>query len=359
MKKAVIFTYIPSPYRTVVFDELEKMDSTALQVVYMSKGDSKFDWRNQSFFHQPIFMDDQMARKGKLSLIQAVWRLLNIENPQAVITCGFTLPMLVAMLWAVINRRKRLVNTDAWINIEKHYSWKHRWIRRIIYPRVHAAIPVSEKGKLMFKQYGVAEEKIFISHYAIDHDHYIATSVQEKDFDLIFSGQMIERKMPQFFAQVVKNLKKRRPDLKVLILGNGELKDSLLSKLKEIDVYWEYPGFVQPDQLPRFYSRAKVLLFPTLSDSWGVVANDAMSSGTLVMTCENAGCAHEIVEHGVNGWVLPLEADLWVSQLETVLSDDQLYKQFREHALMQAEKYHPKKSAKMLLAAISFVLLPE
>lgn len=359
MKKAIILTYIPSPYRTVVFDELENLDNTALQVVYMSKGDSKFDWKKQSFSHQPIFIEDQMASKGKWSLIKAVWSLLKKENPQAVITCGFTLPMLAAMLWALINGKKRLVNTDAWTKIEQAYSWKHRWIRKIIYPSVHAAIPVSEKGKTMFKHYGVAEEKIFISHYAIDHDHYVATSVQEKEFDLIFSGQMIERKMPMFFAQVVQELRKHKPDLKVLIIGNGELKETFLNKIKETGVHWEYPGFIQPDQLAAYYSRAKVLLFPTLSDSWGVVANDAMSSGTLVMTCDNAGCANEIVEHEVNGWVLPLETDLWVKSLETVLSDDQLYHRLRSQALIQAEKYHPKKSAEMLLAAISFVLLPE
>jgi glycosyltransferase involved in cell wall biosynthesis len=89
------------------------------------------------------------------------------------------------------------------------------------------------------------------------------------------------------------------------------------------------------------------------------VANDAMASGTLVMTCDNAGCANELVQHNINGWVLPLDVQAWVHQIEMALKDYQVYSALRQQALLDIEKYHPKKSADMLKAAISFVLLPE
>jgi glycosyltransferase involved in cell wall biosynthesis len=359
MKKAIIFTYIPSPYRTIVFDELEKMDDTALQVVYMSKGDAKFAWKNQQYEHNPIFLEDKISGQGKWKMACAILKLLNEQKPQAVITCGFTWPMLLVMSWAFLNGKKRLVNTDAWEKIEGAYSRIHKIIRRLIYPTVHAAIPVSEKGKLMFRNYGIPEKRIFISHYAIDNDRYRLMSSELKKFDLIFSGQMIDRKMPFFFSSVVAELKKNLPNLRVLILGNGELKESFMQRMRETGVDWEYPGFIQPQDLPRYYSSAKILLFPTQSDSWGVVANDAMASGTLVMTCDNAGCANELVKHNVNGWVLPLDTIQWVNQIEMALKDNQVYTALRQQALIDIEKYHPKKSAEMLKAAISFVLLHE
>ncbi len=359
MKKAIIFTYIPSPYRTIVFDELEKMDASALQVVYMSKGDAKFAWENQQYQHNPIFLQDKISGKGNWAKLRGIWKLLNDQNPQAIITCGFTWPMLLVMFWAKWHGKKRLVNTDAWEKIESAYSGIHKLIRKIIYPSVHAAIPVSEKGKLMFRNYGIDEKKIFISHYAIDNDRYRLFSSDEKTFDLIFSGQMIERKMPFFFTAVVAELMKKKPDLRVLILGSGELKEAFIQSLKDVGVDWEYPGFIQPQELPRYYSSSKILLFPTQSDSWGVVANDAMASGTVVLTCDNAGCANELVRHNQNGWVLPLDAVVWANQIEGFLKDELQYQKLRAQAIKDVEKYHPKKSAEMLKAAISFVLLHE
>ena len=359
MKKAVIFTYIPSPYRTIVFDELEKMDPTALQVVYMSKGDAKFDWRDQQYAHNPIFLEDVFSGHGKWKKARSIWKLLNDQKPKAVITCGFTWPMLLVMLWAFLHRKKRLVNTDAWEKIESAYSIIHKLIRKIIYPTVHGAIPVSEKGKLMFLNYGVREQRIFISHYAIDNDRYKLMSSSNKEYDLIFSGQMIDRKMPFFFSNVVSELKKRIPELRVLILGSGPLKDVFIQSLKDMEVEYYYPGFIQPQELPVYYSLAKILLFPTQSDSWGVVANDAMASGTLVMTCDNAGCANELVLHQRNGWVLPLDHHIWARQIDIALKDQNVYSELRRHAMKDIEKYHPKKSAEMLKTAISFVLLPE
>jgi glycosyltransferase involved in cell wall biosynthesis len=263
------------------------------------------------------------------------------------------------MLWAFLHRKKRLVNTDAWEKIEAAYSPIHKLIRKVIYPTVHGAIPVSEKGRLMFRHYGVKENRIFISHYAIDNDRYRLMTSSDKSFDLIFSGQMIDRKMPFFFSEVVSEVKKAIPALRVLILGSGPLKDAFMQSLSELQVDYEYPGFIQPQELPRYYSSAKILLFPTQSDSWGVVANDAMASGTLVMTCDNAGCANELVQHNINGWVLPLDVQAWVRQIEMALKDYQVYSALRQQALLDIEKYHPKKSADMLKAAISFVLLPE
>jgi glycosyltransferase involved in cell wall biosynthesis len=77
------------------------------------------------------------------------------------------------------------------------------------------------------------------------------------------------------------------------------------------------------------------------------------------MTCDNAGCANELVLHQRNGWVLPLDHHIWARQIDIALKDQNVYSELRRHAMKDIEKYHPKKSAEMLKTAISFVLLPE
>jgi glycosyltransferase involved in cell wall biosynthesis len=42
------------------------------------------------------------------------------------------------------------------------------------------------------------------------------------------------------------------------------------------------------------YRSADALIFPTLEDVWGLVANEAILSGLPVLCSQYAGCAHEL-----------------------------------------------------------------
>ena len=64
-----------------------------------------------------------------------------------------------------------------------------------------------------------------------------------------------------------------------------------------------FVGRLRNDELPSWYSAADVLLLPSRQDSWGLTVIEAMAAGCVVVTSEYTG-AHEIVERGVNGYVL-------------------------------------------------------
>ena len=94
--------------------------------------------------------------------------------------------------------------------------------------------------------------------------------------------------------------------LKIKIIGNGPLKKLIIQKIKKIGVAYEYKGFVQPDSIIKEFSNAKIFLFPTSSDGWGVVANESCMAGTPVITCNNAGAANELIINNFNGFVINL-----------------------------------------------------
>ena len=66
-------------------------------------------------------------------------------------------------------------------------------------------------------------------------------------------------------------------------------------------------GFVQKNALPAYYSLADVLVFPTQSDPWGLVVNEAMACGSPVIATDVAGCAADLLKDGWNGVVVPAE----------------------------------------------------
>ena len=65
-----------------------------------------------------------------------------------------------------------------------------------------------------------------------------------------------------------------------------------------------FPGFVTPEDLPRYYASADLFLFPSLSETWGNVLPEAMASGLAAIAFAHAAGA-ELIDHGHDGLALP------------------------------------------------------
>jgi 1,2-diacylglycerol 3-alpha-glucosyltransferase len=62
-------------------------------------------------------------------------------------------------------------------------------------------------------------------------------------------------------------------------------------------------GFLGYDDLPEIYQRAGCLILPSISETWGLVVNEAMAASTPVIVSDRCGCAPELVVEGENGFV--------------------------------------------------------
>ncbi|MDB5451807.1 MAG: hypothetical protein JWO33_385 [Caulobacteraceae bacterium] len=66
----------------------------------------------------------------------------------------------------------------------------------------------------------------------------------------------------------------------------------------------EFMGSVPHAEMLRAYEAADVLVFPTLSDGWGLCLSEALSRGLPVITTDKAGAA-DLIDNGVNGMIVP------------------------------------------------------
>jgi glycosyltransferase involved in cell wall biosynthesis len=81
-----------------------------------------------------------------------------------------------------------------------------------------------------------------------------------------------------------------------------------------------------------------VLVFPTLSDAFGLVILEAMAQGTVVLTTPNSA-ACDVIEHGVNGLVVPVrDTDAITAQLTRLAEDRNLLYQLGEAGRRTAEE---------------------
>lgn len=358
--RIVLITNIPAPYRIPVYNKIAEKVGGDFTVFYCARKEPNRGWdiNLTNLIHNYIFLKEKMFNyKGRFIHINLdVWKKLKKHNPDIVVSTSFNPTMLLAWFYTIIYRKKHIIMSDGWFKSENSLSKLHFFIRRIVYKFSDAFIGASKHTLSMFEQYSIPKEKVFQSCLCIDNEKFKKFTDGKKKYDVMFSGQFVERKMPFFFLEVIKKLKKYKKDLKILLIGSGPLKGRILEELSKNKINYKYPGFVEQEDLPKYYAGSKLLLFPTKSDPWGIVANEACAAGTPVITCNNAGVANDLIYNGINGFVLPLDVDLWVDRILKLLSDKKLYNKMSTLAVRKVQEYNFNVAAEGFIKACEKVI---
>lgn len=355
---AVLVSNIPAPYREPVFEIVANHEPGFL-VLYCQPLEPDRKWsfplgnyprvflKGMSFSYNRIYSHHVHWNPG-------VWRELGRLSPDVVITNGYNPSHLIAILWALIHRRPFLAMTDGWLKSEEHLSFAHRFIRKLVLKRARAFIGASNRSLELFQHYGAPMSACYLSYLCGNNEAFFRQSPQERPYDIMFSGQFIERKMPSFFCEVARLLKERRGTLRVLLIGDGPLRERTLNTLRDSGIDFDYPGFLSQDDLPARYASAKVFVFPTQQECWGVVVNEACAAGTPVVTCDNTAVDGELVCEGVNGRVLPLDVQVWADAVDQLLNDSILWNRFSMTSRELVRTYTYRHAAQGLVDAIQF-----
>ncbi len=117
---------------------------------------------------------------------------------------------------------------------------------------------------------------------------------------IIWAGSFSIRKGAHYFLEAWRALN-AAPHATARVYGSVELPDRLL---KPNPPGLEFRGSRSQPELFATMERADVLIFPTLSDGFGMVVTEAFSRGLPVITTDQAGAA-DLVEHEKNGLIIP------------------------------------------------------
>jgi glycosyltransferase involved in cell wall biosynthesis len=294
----VIVTNMPAPYRIPIFRKLaQQWGYENFKVIYCTEKEGNRDWiLNQSGFDFLFLKENMLAWKNRyIHFNFDVLNVLRHLNPEVVITTGFNPSFLVAFGYAYFFDKIHIPMTDGTLESEQSLSLVHRAVRRVVYRFSEAFIGASLGSIRLYKSYNISSDRIFRSHLCINNSSFQSLASNQRSFDLMFSGRFAPEKNPLFALDVAAGVAialKRKVSL--LMLGSGPLleqaKEHAMTLSSDVEV--TIAGFVQQDELPKFYSLAKVFLFPSSWDPWGVVANEACAAGQAVIVSPHAGAAN-------------------------------------------------------------------
>lgn len=110
---------------------------------------------------------------------------------------------------------------------------------------------------------------------------------------------------------------------KIVIMGQGPLKDEIIAKATDIGIVdnlriFDYVPYLE---MPKFYAAADLFLLPSKHDPNPLSVVEALHSGLPIALSDRAGNIEEAVSERCNGWRLPvLNSDLYRTVLEEVFA---------------------------------------
>ena len=117
-------------------------------------------------------------------------------------------------------------------------------------------------------------------------------------------GQCIPRKGFDILLKAAKDL----PEDTALCIVGGEPTEEYLTLREELGLTQvSFPGFQKKEDLAKYYRAADLFTLPTREDIWGLVVGEAMAYGLPVITTDRCVAGLELVEDGVNGFLVPVE----------------------------------------------------
>ena len=162
---------------------------------------------------------------------------------------------------------------------------------------------VSEATKEDLIKFG-AKKPIHVIHNSIDSD--LANPHEEiNHLQFVYVGRLVFYKNLEVVIKAVRIAKKTEPKIKLIIIGNGQHKNSLevLTKRLGLESNIEFKGYIDADEKSKIIATSNALVFPSLCEGFGLVILEAFSQNRPVLVSDVRPMS-DIVSHGKNGYVL-------------------------------------------------------
>lgn len=253
---------------TALISNLKKIDAT-IKVIYLNNLPTKNCYIN--------FL---------LEIFNTLKIMLTVGRDDIIL---FTDPISFNSLASIFMKNKKYI-------IFYHYEndpFYYKYIPYISYKKVldsfDGIIGISNFSLEQLASLNIDTKKCKAIYYGIDHDLFKPSASRIYPFDYILSiGSEEPRKNMKNILKAFKILKEDYPNIKLLKTGKASIANrqqtlDYIDKLQLNDSVI-FTDFVEEKKLPQIYSGAKLLLFPSLLEGFGLPIVEAMACGCPVIT---------------------------------------------------------------------------
>jgi glycosyltransferase involved in cell wall biosynthesis len=344
-----ILTTHPIQYQVPLWKELAKQGGVPFEVWFLSDHATRpsFDTEFKQTFSWDLDMLDgyphrflktnrnhDVSRFSRLRLEEPLRKLLREEKVDALWIQGWQVAAYWQAAWQASG-----IHVPVWLRGESNdlgstAGWK-KPIKAAalgrLFSKVSEFLYIGTANRRLYEKFGVREKHLHPAYYCVDNERFRkeaadlrptraeirrAWGIPEDRFCVLFAGKFIPKKRPMDLVEAVKQLplsRDQKPHL--LFVGSGELSQVLRSACNVVydaesghssesesectdnqRPEASFTGFLNQTEISKAYVAADCLVLPSdPTETWGLVVNEAMSSGLPCIASDACGCTEDLI----------------------------------------------------------------
>jgi glycosyltransferase involved in cell wall biosynthesis len=211
------------------------------------------------------------------------------------------------------------------------------------------AVSQSTRNDLI-KYLKIPGDRVSVIYNGVDHDVFkpYDTKLLDKPY-ILYAGSERPRKNLGRLFEAFARLKTEFPELKLVKAGDvgrsEKYRRDIMKTLTSLGITGDvvFVEHVSELDLARYYSVARLLVYPSLYEGFGLPLLEAMACGCPVVTSNTSSLPEVVGEAGI--MVNPYDTDSLAQAMRQVLTDDELRDEMVRKGLEQATKFSWEKTA--------------
>jgi 1,2-diacylglycerol 3-alpha-glucosyltransferase len=242
---------------------------------------------------------------------KAMVQALERDQPDALGLVGYARPeSMAAARWAKGRRRPAILMSESQA-IDRPHTWWKELIKNQRIRQFDAALVGGPSHRDYLVELGMPPSRIALGYNAVDNDYFASNARLWRENQAGRSGLP---RAPYFLTvcrfapeknlvRLIRAFARYRKESAapaawdLVLCGDGpsagEIEDAIGRSGCDRSIH--RPGFLQADELPRYYAHAGGFVLSSVSEPWGLVVNEASASGLPLLVSSRAGCAATLV----------------------------------------------------------------
>ena len=153
---------------------------------------------------------------------------------------------------------------------------------------------------------------------------------------VIFVGRFAKLKGIQYLIEIWKRVQEKHSDWTLDFYGDGEDKDKYISIMPSMNIVVHKPTL----KIHERYCDCSIAILTSLCESFSLVIPEAMSCGLPVLAFDCPNGPRDIINDGVDGFLIPqFDVDMFVEKLSFLMDNQDIRTRMGHKAIDSSQRY--------------------
>lgn len=313
---------IPSFYRVNLFNELAK--NIKLYVVFISDHSIERDrdfTETSAHFDHCFLTHDALESRNVFKTCKILFEILSSIKANNYLISGWDLSEFwLTAFKSPIEKNSLVLESTV---LESSLSFFHKTAKRIFLSQVSYAFVCGELHRRLLHE--ITPNMCYVKTLGVGLINYkkiISLEGIKYERKFLYTGRLIEIKNLNWLIEIFNEL----PNFSLTIVGDGP-QMPLLKKIAKNNIH--FAGYVPNNKISSFMTDSNFLILPSLQETWGLVAEEALHNNMPVLISSHCGVKELIIDNH-NGYIFsPIMKNELVLILKSI--DQEVYHRLRKN----------------------------